>query len=494
MPNRKTTPFRRPEPEVKNGWVRKCDLDDFLGRALPMPNQVVSNEEFIPLPQTPQQRAVEARLLEAAERNAKRLGLTRRQFLRSAAGMAAAFAAMNSVFGHFFEVDAAELLEPAARKAADYFVFDVQTHHVAVGRELPFFLNLRRFAANFNPELGKRAPEPADLHRENFIKEIFLDSQTDMIVVSGIPAETDDVNILPPDQMVKTRNWANQLTSSRRVLSHGLMSPERGTLNLEAMQVQTEKLKIDAWKGYTGQSLVPGRPGWWLDDEKLTYPALERSRKLGVRNICIHKGLASGLFNEEYCHPRDVAKVSKDFPGLNFLIYHSAFKSLPDALPAAESNFETTSYVPWVSDLCEARNKNPHMKNVYMELGSTFGLMVITHPMLCAHVLGMMIDAFGADHILWGTDSIWWGSPQWQIEALKRLEMPEVLMKKFGWKPLTREVKEKIFGLNAARVYKVDVKAKRGPIPDDYIDRLRKLRDDTGGSVPSNTQYGWITA
>jgi len=38
------------------------------------------------------------------------------------------------------------------------------------------------------------------------------------------------------------------------------------------------------------------------------------------------------------------------------------------------------------------------------------------------------------------------------------------------------------------------VKAKRGPIPGDYIDRLRKLRDDSGGSVPSNTQYGWITA
>ena len=68
MPNPKATPFGRPEPETRDGWVRKCDLDDYLGRALPIPNQVVSNEEFLPLPQTPAQRAVEARLLASADR------------------------------------------------------------------------------------------------------------------------------------------------------------------------------------------------------------------------------------------------------------------------------------------------------------------------------------------------------------------------------------------------------------------------------------------
>ena len=51
-----------------------------------------------------------------------------------------------------------------------------------------------------------------------------------------------------------------------------------------------------------------------------------------------------------------------------------------------------------------------------MEMGSTFALMVSSSPLLATHVLGMTLDAFGADHVLWGTDSIWWGSPQWQIE------------------------------------------------------------------------------
>ena len=133
------------------------------------------------------------------------------------------------------------------------------------------------------------------------------------------------------------------------------------------MQMQAEKLKIDAWKGYTGQGLGANKDGWWADDEKVAYPALEYSRKLKVKNICLHKGLALGLFNEEHCHPKDIAKASRDFPNLNFLVYHSGFKSLETALPAAEEGFKKNPYVPWVSDLCQMRKKSPHMTNVYME-------------------------------------------------------------------------------------------------------------------------------
>jgi predicted TIM-barrel fold metal-dependent hydrolase len=133
------------------------------------------------------------------------------------------------------------------------------------------------------------------------------------------------------------------------------------------------------------------------------------------------------------------------------------------------------------------------MTNVYMDLGTTFGMTVITQPLLCAYMLGLMIDAFGEDHVLWGTDSIWWGSPQWQIEAFRRLQMPEDLMKRFGFKPLTDRVKEKIFGLNSARVYGIDVKGKMNAIPADYVTKL-KAKYRAEGPQPSNTQYGWVRA
>jgi predicted TIM-barrel fold metal-dependent hydrolase len=498
MSNSKTNP-PMPKPEPVNGWVRKCELDAYLGRNLPIPTQVVSNEEFIPLPQTAKQRAVEHHLVETADRTAKRLGVDRRQFLRTSCGMAAGFAALNAVFGKFFTVDAAELFQAAAGadKKVDYFIFDVQTHHVAVGHHMIGQMDImgaRRMASQFNPALKGREAQLTDLYLENYIKEVFLDSDTTMACLSGVPAESEDQEILPPDRMVRTRNLVNELTHSQRMMSHGLFSPDLGTKNLEDMHRQSEKLKIDAWKGYTGQGLGANKDGWWVDDEKIAYPSLELSRKLKVKNICLHKGLAIGAFNEEHCHPKDLIKASKDFPDLNFLIYHSGLKTVEDALPAAEDGFRKNPYVPWVSDLCQYRKQNPHMTNVYMELGTSFGTMVVTNPMLAAHVLGMIIQAYGADHVLWGTDSIWWGSPQWQIEALRRLEMPESLMQQFGYAPLTTDAKAKIFGLNAARIYGVDPQAKRKPLPGDYVDRLKKLYKESGNPTPSNTQYGWVHA
>src|SRR5207244_10528129 len=108
MSNSKTIPSP-PKPVPQSGWVHKCDLDDYLDRHLPIPTQVVSNEEYYPLPHTTKQKAVELHLLDMAENNARKLGMERRQFLRSACAMATAFAAMNEVFGYYFRVQAPEM-------------------------------------------------------------------------------------------------------------------------------------------------------------------------------------------------------------------------------------------------------------------------------------------------------------------------------------------------------------------------------------------------
>jgi hypothetical protein len=160
-------------------------------------------------------------------------------------------------------------------------------------------------------------------------------------------------------------------------------------------------------------------------------------------------------------------------------------------MAATRDDFKTVRTIPWISDLCEARRKNPMMTNVYMELGTTFGMVAVTMPRLAAYILGIMIDAFGDDHVLWGTDSIWWGSPQWQIEAFRRLQMPEDLMERFGFAPLTDEVKRKIFGLNAARIYRVDPEERLRALPHDALTKLKQEYRALGGK-PSNTQYGWV--
>jgi len=127
-----------------------------------------------------------------------------------------------------------------------------------------------------------------------------------------------------------------------------------------------------------------------------------------------------------------------------------------------------------------------------MELGSTFGQLVTTNPRACAHVLGQLVDAFGADHVLWGTDSIWYGTPQWQIDAFRRFEIPDALLEKHTYAPLSRTVKEQIFGLNAARLFGVDVSAQRNELPKDAVSRMKMAYLDEG-PVPSHRFYGWVT-
>src|SRR5262245_24280728 len=95
-------------------FVRKWSRDLNTNAFSPLPLQVVSNEEYLPLPPTPEQQRVAALLHETAQINARRLAVRRREFLAGSAGMASAFLALNTVFGRFFEVDPVEAVESAA--------------------------------------------------------------------------------------------------------------------------------------------------------------------------------------------------------------------------------------------------------------------------------------------------------------------------------------------------------------------------------------------
>ncbi len=312
-------------------WVRKCDLDEELESPSPIPTRIASNEEFIPPPQSPQQKEVEARLLAISEQAAKRQGMSRRKFLGTGSGMAAALLAFNQVFGDCYAVDAAEVDDQKAfeeKWPKDQFIFDVQTHHVDVSKKwyestpsgkavISFFTQLRPEAKSLDQALDL-------LNRAHYVKEIFGDSDTVMAIISGVPSREWDKNPLPPDQMVATRKYVNDLAGSQRVLSHGLLRPNLGQPELEEMERQVKELKIDAWKMYTGAEL--GEKAWFMGDEKVAYPFWEKTKKLGIKNLCVHKGLPLGAFNEKACTPLDIEKAAKDWPDLNFIVYHSGFR------------------------------------------------------------------------------------------------------------------------------------------------------------------------
>src|SRR6516165_10818902 len=402
-------------------WMRECELNT---EPLPIPSRIASNEEFIPPPQTAQQKEYEARLQALADEAAKGQGLSRRDFLRTGSGLAAAMVALNQVFGDCYDVSADEVRDQEAfreRWPKDQFIFDVQTHHVDVARkwydDTPEGRRVTGFFRMVRPLAGSLEKSLEALNRAHYVKELFGDSETVMAIISGVPTREWNRNPLPPDQMAATRDYVNGLADSRRVLAHGLLRPNLGRPELIEMERQVKELGICAWKTYTGADL--GGQAWMLDDVEVAYPFWERTRQLGVRNVCVHKGLPLGAFNERACKPLDLEKAALDWPELNFIVYHSGYRGtgfLAGGIgeKVKDPKSDDPQEIPWISDVLRILKKNPKIKNIYFELGSTFHQLSLT-PERCMHMLGQMIDVAGADHILWGTDSIWNGSPQGQI-------------------------------------------------------------------------------
>jgi hypothetical protein len=163
---------------------------------------------------------------------------------------------------------------------------------------------------------------------------------------------------------------------------------------------------------------------------------------------------------------RDLPKVSADWPRLKFVAYHSGYFGI-GGIGGTTGIDEFLSVVRSI----------PHRRNVYAELGSCFAVAFASGPRDAAHLVGSLLRDLGPNRIVWGTDSIWWGSPQWQIDGFKNLQIPEDMQRDFGYPPLTERAKRRILGLNAARLYRVPPNEKRCTLAEDRIGRLRRDRE-----------------
>ena len=472
----------------------------------PLPTQAVSSDEFMPIAQTERQKRVEARLTDLADQLAPRHGLSRRGFLGSAAGMAAAFAAMNDVYGPIYGVSRAEAATPgvAAERAqalAGQFVMDVHTHFLRDDTRLEGFARAREAVgkAGWNPQLGG-TQTLEDLKYANWFKEVFLDSDTKVALISGSPSEDKRDWFLTNEMKRDARAKVNAAAGSRRAMSHMIFAPGYDGWMDEVDRSLAED-KPDSVKGYTvgdNTNKHLAKHPWRMDDEKLLYPFYEKILKAGVDIVCVHKGLyppsTAQQFPDLLAHAdvRDVGKAAKDWPQIKFVIYHSAYRWGSGAnAGAAIAQFEQTGRVEWVNDLAEIPEKFG-VSNVYADLGQIFAQTTVTEPRLNAALMGILVKGLGVDHVVWGTDAVWTGSPQWQIEALRRLEVPEDMQKKYGFAPLgpaDGPIKTAIFGGNSAKMYRYD--AKKAGLEGDRFAAAKAayLRD---GAQPSNLRYGYV--
>lgn len=471
----------------------------------PLPVRMVASEEYDPVPQTERQKEAEARLYALADATAPRLGLSRRRFFQTSAGMAAGFAALNGAFGSVFDVSAAEAATPelADERAAglrDQFIMDMHTHFLRDDTRLSGFVRMREAVGRqgWNPQLSDAGPQTLeDLKFDNYFKEIYLDSDTKIALISSAPSDIPEDWFLTNRQMAEARETVNARAGGARMMTHAIFTPGAPGW-LDDLDAALE-LKPDSIKGYTvgdNTHKETARHPWHMDSDE-TYRGYEKALAAGVRNICVHKGLWPRALDERFPHlaphadVRDVAQAAKDWPQLNFIIYHSAYRNGPPDQALAE--FEATGRLDWVTDLAEIPEKHG-VSNVYGDLGQIFAQTLVAQPHVCAAIMGTLIRGLGSDHVCWGTDAVWTGSPQWQIEGLRRLEIPEPMRRAHGFAelgPADGPVKTAIFGGNNARLYGVDVPTARAAVASD---RFAALKADylAAGPTPSNRRYGFV--
>jgi len=447
---------------------RRKPLNPDLSDQLPIKLDSTSNGEFVPIPLLQREQIARTTALEAVDHAARRTATKRRDFLLTGCAAAAALLAFNranaaqGATGGFFDLppESAFDADAAAESlGAREFIFDVQGHYLPP--------NLAR---TLKPEC-KDEHDALSRHymgcigAENFIKDVFLDSDTDLMALSFIPSTKADEPISIQEADL-TRQMVADLEGDQRLLLHGRCNPNQPG-DLELMDELAEKWRVAAWKCYTQYG--PNKQGFFLSDEDTGIPFIEKARKLGVKNICVHKGIPFGRDSYEHSLCDDVGVVAKAYPDVNFLIYHSGYvPGQPEGPYNPERNEGVDSLIKSVVD-----NEVPPNSNVYAELGSTWRFLFMRDPESAAHTIGKLFKYIGEDNLLWGTDSVWYGSPQDQIQAFRSFQISETLRETHGYLEITPGLRAKVFGLNACKPYNISASEVQRVAATDRISRAR---------------------
>ena len=468
---------------------------EFCDPGLPIKLNPCSNGEFVPGPATPLALETVRRTRAAADREAAAIGMSRRRFLLSTMGSAAMLtilaacakdqAAHDGVGapGGTYVVPPEAGRDPAAAADAlggDEFVFDVQGHFLDYSHDygaVPAFPQ-----SNCNPG------DPRSCYSvDTFLDLIFNQSDTNMVVLSALPFAG---NPLSPEVMAQTIDLADQVCGDQRVLMQGEAHPSDGSLDivLATMMDLRSRYEIAAWKVYCHA----GGPGWYLDDHdpagaQVGQAFLDQAARIGPPIVAVHKGFSGG---SPYASPVDVGPAAAAHPDLAFVVYHSGYE--PDRREGAYDAQSARGVDRLIASLQTAGvGAGTGRGNVYAELGSTWR-SVMGDPTQAAHVLGKLLVHLGEDTVVWGTDSIWYGSPQDQIQAFRSFQITDEFQERFGYPELTPQIKAKILGLNSARLYGVEPVMTRCVIDRAEIEQWRQTSPDGNRTFGPTTAAGAI--
>ena len=461
-----------------------------LNAKLPLPLERLSSDEYSPPPYHPKIEGLLTGFVEHGTEMATRLSIPISEYWTDRRGTAAALLEIDKAWGGGFYNVPEEAMwdEDAADEAlgGDQLVIDVQTHYIS-DRPGPkaWALHTLNLGESVAPDRFRGLPKLLQSQYKlgyslaEYLRCVFLESDTAVaILTSGPGVEGEDVRRqMHNTEMAGTRELIDRLAGSGRFLNHTMVHPNVPG-EIDKMESFRDQFKPVGWKVYTkngveGEGLhKTDYPQWWLDDDKYGEPFLQRARDLGVKLVCVHKGISRfsklkmGTFGPS--SPRDVGPAAKKFPDINFVIYHSGYEPrmgyFPEEGPYTEetADFGVNRLVKSLKDAGVGPGQN-----VYAEIGTTWYL-IMAHPVEAAHVLGKLLLSVGENNVLWGTDCIFYGPPQPLIDVFRAFQIPKEFCQRYGYPELTPALKEKILGLNAARVYGVDMeKAQKATLDGD---------------------------
>ena len=355
------------------------------------------------------------------------------------------------------------------------FIFDLQTHHVNDGAS-GFVLSPCQLNGMPGHEGDMQLSGDECAWPDNYLEQIFLDSDTTVAVLSGLPSRvsetTGDLTGFSNADMVDSRTRINMAAASQRMVNHCQVGPDS---NWDVVSQMMERVHNElghvGWKCYPPAS-TGGGP-WWLDGE-VGERFIQKALDLGDPLICAHKGFPLPGFDSTYADPRDVGPAALKFPDAVFIIYHSAYGTGNREGPYDPEGGGVDRLAKTVED------NGLKGKNVYAEMGSAW-LLASGNPTGAQHYVGKMLKYLGEDHLLWGSECVWFGSPQRQIEAFRTFTISQELQEMYGYPELTPQLKAGILGLNAAKLYCVDPGACRYEVDRSLLaDRKRELDGEHG--------------
>ena len=437
---------------------------------------------------TPKDRMIRKLILQKADENARRVGMDRRQFLASSMGMATTLWTIGQVAACSSDSGGETGSKMPAEAMVDNdlacetlsgneFIFDVQTHWFKREDLEKFPLYLQLFGFIFD-----RATEAA------YIEEFFCDSDTSIACLTAWPGVactgqtvTNCGLPLSNESNAASRDKINALAAGApRILNHMqvmVQDPNGVEEQLALMEEAVATYGLAAWKMYPGFM-----PIFKLDDER-GRAVIQKGLDLGVNRFCVHKGLPIGTFFdwENGNMPNDIGPVAKDYKDARFVVYHSAIcagspttREAPPEGPYDPNEANPKGLNALIRSLEE--NKIKPNTNVYGEVGSAINQM-LTDPVATGHFFGKLMKHIGTENVLWGTDCIVYPSPQTFIEWFRNATIPDAMQEEFGYPPLCDNQKRKIFGLNAAKLYGVDVEATREGIASCPTAQLKRDMD-----------------